>query len=119
MLFRQIAFVLVVSSALIAQNPPAKPQAPPTPQAQQNSSQPDDALAQMRADLNRLESLNLNMSTQIEFLRDQNLQILLRTNVQMWNVLIRDLRGQIEREEQRRGIPPHNGDHGSAPKPDR
>jgi hypothetical protein len=60
----------------------------------------------MRDDLNKLESLNLNMSSEIEFLRDQNLQILLRTNVQMWTIIIRDLREQVAREEQRRAVPP-------------
>ncbi len=64
-----------------------------------------DDLAQMRDDLNKLESLNLNMSSEIEFLRDQNLQILLRSNVQMWTILIRDLRRQLDREEQHRPAP--------------
>lgn len=60
----------------------------------------------MRDDLNKLDSLNLNMSSEIEFLRDQNLQILLRTNVQMWTIVIRDLREQVAREEQRQGVLP-------------
>jgi len=60
----------------------------------------------MRDDLNKLESLNLNMSSEIEFLRDQNLQILLRTNVQMWTIVIRDLREQVAREEQRQAVSP-------------
>ncbi len=55
----------------------------------------------MRDDLNKLDSLNLNMSSEIEFLRDQNLQILLRTNVQMWTIVIRDLREQVAREERK------------------
>ena len=75
--------------------------------AQPNPQPPgDDALARMRDDLNKLESLNLNMSSEIEFLRDQNLQILLRTNSQMWTIVIRDLREQIAREEQRRATSP-------------
>jgi TolA-binding protein len=69
--------------------------------AGQGTAAQSDELAQMRDDLNKLESLNLNMSSEIEFLHDQNLQILLRTNSQMWGVLIRDLRRQIDREEQR------------------
>jgi hypothetical protein len=81
--------------------------------------QTDDELARMRDDLNRLESLNLNMSSEIEFLRDQNLQILLRTNSQMWGVLIRDLRQQIDREERRRSSLPPSGDHKVIAKPDR
>jgi len=60
----------------------------------------------MRDDLNKLESLNMNMTSEILFLRDQNLQILLRTNSQMWTILIRDMREQIAREEQRRAAPP-------------
>ena len=58
-----------------------------------------DDLAQMRTDLDPMESLLGNMSSEIEFLRDQNLQILLRTNAQMWTMLIRDLRRQVDREE--------------------
>ena len=61
-----------------------------------------DDLAQMRTDLNHMESLLNNMSSEITFLRDQNLQILLNTNARMWTILIRDLRVQIDREEQRR-----------------
>ena len=77
----------------------------------QSSSSPssapaNDDLARMRDDLNKLESLNLNMSSEIEFLHDQNLQILLRTNVQMWTILIRDLRQQVARQEQRQAAPP-------------
>lgn len=60
---------------------------------------PGGDLAQMRTDLDRMESLLGNMSSEIEFLRDQNLQILLRTNAQMWTILIRDLRKQVDREE--------------------
>jgi hypothetical protein len=70
-----------------------------------------DSLAQMRLDLDRMDSLLGNMSSEIEFLHDQNLQILLRTNSQMWTILIRDLRQQLAREEQRRGdvtSPPGN-----------
>jgi hypothetical protein len=38
--------------------------------------------------------------------------------VQMWTLLIRDLRKQLQRE-QRRAMPPQPADHGSATKPDR
>jgi hypothetical protein len=74
-------------------------------------------LAQMRTDLDRMDSLLGNMSSEIEFLRDQNLQILLRTNAQMWTILIRDLRKQVDREEQQRnrGQQPEGGS--PAPKP--
>ena len=97
----------------------AAPASSPPPAAQMPSTQHGDELAQMRDDLNKLESLNLNMSSEIEFLRDQNLQILLRTNSQMWTVLIRDLRRQIDREEQRRAMPVRPSGQGSSAKPDR
>jgi hypothetical protein len=74
---------------------------PQTAAQQQPPATPDPDLAQMRTDLDRMESLLGNMSSEIEFLRDQNLQILLRTNVQMWTILIRDLRRQVDREAQR------------------
>jgi len=70
--------------------------------ASPQTSPPGDDLAQMRTDLDRMESLLGNMSSEIEFLRDQNLQILLRSNAQMWIILIRDLRKQVDREEQQR-----------------
>lgn len=120
----RIGCVLLLLSGLLWQNAsPSKPnatsaQAAPEERAQQAPGPPGDPLAQMRDDLNRLESLNLNMSSEIEFLRDQNLQILLRTNVQMWTVLIRDLRRQVEQEEQRR-TNPRPADHSSTAKPDR
>ena len=72
--------------------------------ASQSSQAPGTAnsdLTQMRTDLDRMESLLGNMSSEIEFLRDQNLQILLRTNAQMWRMLISDLRRQVDREERR------------------
>jgi hypothetical protein len=84
---------------------------PPTAQSAQSQTAtppqtapaaPGDDLAQMRTDLDRIESLLGNMSSEIEFLRDQNLQILLRTNAQMWTMLIRDLRRQVDREERAR-----------------
>ena len=53
----------------------------------------------MRSDLNQMESLMNNMSSEINFLRDQNLQILLNTNVRMWTILIRDLRQQLDDEQ--------------------
>jgi hypothetical protein len=109
---RQIAFVMFFSTLLLAQQSTetgtAKPATPSTPQSgmQQPSSQSNDDLAQMRDDLNKMESLNMNMSSEIEFLRDQNLQILLRTNSQMWTILIRDLRRQIQLEEQHKAFAP-------------
>ncbi len=113
---RQIAFVLLLSSVLLAQdsssqrgtgnqasNPAANGPAPVS--GQQPIAPAGDELARMRDDLNKLESLNMNMTSEILFLRDQNLQILLRTNSQMWTILIRDMREQLAREEQRRAAP--------------
>ena len=62
----------------------------------------------MRSDLDHMESLLNNMSSEITFLRDQNLQILLNTNARMWTILVRDLRGQIDREQSRRDRTPGN-----------
>ena len=109
---RLLAFVLFMVSIVVAQAPveppnPAQSQRNATPPAQPAqvsppaSSSPDAELAQMRNDLNLMESMNNNMSSEIEFLRDQNLQILLRTNARMWTTLIRDLRQQLDREERR------------------
>ncbi len=82
----------------------------PLSATQRPPTTPGDDLAQMRMDLNRMESMLGNMSSQIEFLRDQNLQILLRTNAQMWTTLIRDLRRQVDREEQRIQMQQPQGD---------
>jgi len=120
MLIGQLIFVVFVSSALLGQsatspsgaaNRNAQPADVARAQAagQQSAARPSDDLAQMRVDLDRMESLNLNMSSEIEFLRDQNLQILLRTNSQMWTLLIRDLRLRIEHDEQLRSTQPPAG----------
>ena len=79
--------------------PGPTPTAPTVPAV---AAPPTDRLQQMRADLNQMESLMNNMSSEITFLRDQNLQILLNTNVRMWTILIRNLRAQLDEEEQKR-----------------
>ena len=112
-MMRQMFFLLLLSSTFWAQS--AGGQLSPAAQAGQSQAdsagqaapQPSpgeagDDLAQMRTDLNHMESLLNNMSSEITFLRDQNLQILLNSNARMWTILIRDLRLQIDREEQRR-----------------
>jgi hypothetical protein len=71
------------------------------------STQSADRAEQMRADLNQMESLMNNMQSEINFLRDQNLQILLNTNVRMWTILIRDLRRQLDEEQRRSPTPTH------------
>ncbi len=112
MLIRPVAFAWLFSACMLAQSSSTaatpKPPTEPLPQSAvpQPPAQASDPLTQMRNDLNNLESLNMNMSSETEFLRDQNLQILLRTNSQMWTILIRDLRRQIEIEEQRRASSP-------------
>jgi hypothetical protein len=112
-----LLLMLILMAARGMAQTAATPAAPPQASSQTAPPQPPDELAQMRDDLNKLDSLNLNMSSEIEFLRDQNLQILLRTNSQMWTVLIRDLRRQIEREEQRRSMVSPPPDHSSGAKP--
>jgi hypothetical protein len=113
-MMRQMLFLLLLSSTLWAQSagghlsPSAQgKQSQADTAAGQATAQPSpgeagDDLAQMRTDLNHMESLLNNMSSEITFLRDQNLQILLNSNARMWTILIRDLRLQIDREEQRR-----------------
>jgi hypothetical protein len=98
-----LVLLLLASSASWAQSPetPAGQAVPPSAAQAQNPT-PDDDLAQMKTDLNTMESLLNNMSSEITFLRDQNLQILLNTNGRMWTIVIRDMRKQIAREEQRR-----------------
>ena len=89
-----IAFALLLTQAVFAQQPSQTQSFAPAVAA-------SDRAEQMRADLNQMESLMNNMQSEINFLRDQNLQILLNTNVRMWTILIRDLRRQLD-EEQRR-----------------
>lgn len=110
---RGLAFLILFSALLPAQDSSAAgvtPRAEAGPRAQSaaqpSTPQAGDDLAQIRDDLNKMESLNMNMSSEIEFLHDQNLQILLRTNSQMWTVLIRDLRRQLARQEQLKAAPP-------------
>jgi len=119
-MMRQLLFLLLLSSTSWAQS--ASGQLSPSVQGGQSQAdtagqaatrpspgEAGDDLAQMRTDLNHMESLLNNMSSETTFLRDQNLQILLNSNARMWTILIRDLRLQIDREEQRRGgkrVPP-------------
>jgi len=101
-------FVVLFGSRLLAQD--FNQQAPGTSAAPQQGAvqslpQSTDS-SQIRDDLNKMESLNMNMSSEIEFLHDQNLQILLRTNSQMWTILIRDLRRQLALQEQPKTMAP-------------
>jgi hypothetical protein len=108
-MFRKLVLAISLSPVVWAQSaaPPSTPAASnagaPAAQGQQPpASGTSDDLAQMRIDLDHMESLLNNMNSEITFLRDQNLQILLNTNSRMWTMLIRDLRLQINREEQHR-----------------
>jgi hypothetical protein len=105
--------LLLAGSLFLNQSADAQqPTSPPAKPASQNSAAPapsSDRIEQMRTDLNQMESLMNNMSSQINFLRDQNLQILLNTNVRMWTILIRDLRQQLDEQEQRRITEPPSG----------
>ncbi len=114
-MMRQMIFLLLLSSTVWVQSgggqtkPPAQNGENQSEAAGQSTTRPapgegGDDLAQMRLDLDHMESLLNNMSGEITFLRDQNLQILLNSNARMWRILIRDLRMQINREEQRRGV---------------
>jgi len=107
-LLRRLSLVILCSVVLTAQESPQSSNASATQSTVQKAAAPqtNDVLSQIRDDLNRMDSLNTNMSTEIEFLHDQNLQILLRTNSQMWTILIRDMRRQLEQEEQRRTAAP-------------
>jgi len=96
--FARIALALLLAQAVFAQQPPQTP--PPSPQS-------TDRAEQMRADLTQMESLMNNMQSEINFLHDQNLQILLNTNVRMWTILIRDLRRQVDDESRRSPAPSH------------
>jgi hypothetical protein len=93
--------ILPLAAALIPTLCHAQQTSPPQPPSPQSS----DRVEQMRADLNQMESLMNNMQSEINFLRDQNLQILLNTNVRMWTILIRDLRRQLDEEQRRSPLP--------------
>lgn len=97
---------------LLVANAAAQQLTLPTPPPSPSAGAPADRTQQMRADLNQMESLMNNMQSEINFLRDQNLQILLNTNVRMWTILIRDLRMQLDDEEHRQIVAPS-----PAPKP--
>ena len=96
-MFPRLTLCLLLALGASAQQPPSTT---PTP------NPPADRIQQMRSDLNQMESLMNNMQSEINFLRDQNLQILLNTNVRMWTILIRDLRRQLDDEEQRPLVAP-------------
>ena len=89
---RVTIFLLLACMALACRS--ALAQQPPSP-----APAPADRITEMGTDLNQMESLMGNMQSEINFLRDHNLQILLTTNVRMWTILIRDLRRQLDDQE--------------------
>jgi len=93
-MFSRLAPIVLLACMAHAQQPPS------------TAPVPTDRIAQMRADLNQMVSLMGNMQSETNFLRDQNLQILLTTNVRMWTILIRDLRRQLDEEERPGTNPP-------------
>ncbi len=106
-MFQRIELLLLIIGLLFCHAPLRAQQAPApgsaaAPPASSASPPATDRVQQMRTDLNQMESLMNNMQSEINFLRDQNLQILLNTNVRMWTILIRDLRRQLDDEEQKR-----------------
>jgi len=113
-MFAKVTCTLLLTAALV--HPICNAQQPA--QAPAPSASSSDRAEQMRADLNQMESLMNNMQGEINFVRDQNLQILLNTNVRMWTILIRDLRRQLDEEQRRPSAPvqtpsPHHNDLGS------
>ena len=101
-------FTLLLATALLQPVCRAQQPAPPPNQSPSSSALPSsDRAAQMRADLNQMESLMNNMQSEINFLRDQNLQILLNTNVRMWTILIHDLRRQLDDQQHPSPAPAH------------
>jgi small-conductance mechanosensitive channel len=91
----------------IISNPIARAQQPAPPASAQatppaTSSPAPDRIQQMRTDLDQMESQMNSMSSRVNFLRDQNLQILLNNNVRLWTILIRDLRLQLDEEQHKR-----------------
>jgi hypothetical protein len=108
-LIRIAVMLLMTSMIAFAQSPEQSSQASPapkttSPQASAPGLRPDPA-HQMQMDLDQMESLVNNMAAQVSFIRDTNMSILLNTNVQLWSVLIRDLRLQLE-EQQRHAAAP-------------
>jgi len=107
--FLRVSILVVIISLLLCHvnlcgQRPASSSPPAAPPSASAPAPTVDRIQQMRADLNQMESLMNNMSSEITFLRDQNLQILLNTNVRMWTILIRDLRRQLDDEEQKRAL---------------
>ena len=99
-----VLLAMLMAIAAIAQTPGSAQPAAPVNQAP-TATPPADPARQMELDLNQMESLLNNMAAQVSFVRDTNMSILLNTNVQLWSVLIRDLRLQMQ--QQQRGSRPN------------
>ena len=105
MLKRSIVIAVLLTACIWAQEPAQEVSSQTALGPSSQASAGSGPAVQMRADLNQMESLLNNMSSEVTFLRDQNLQILLNTNVRMWTILIRDLRLQLDEQERRNSIP--------------
>ena len=95
-----ILAILMACAAVCAQTASqTQPQPQPPAGGIPQSAPPIDRARQMELDLNQMESLLNNMAAQVSFIRDTNMSILLNTNVQLWSVLIRDLRLQLQEQQ--------------------
>lgn len=112
-----VVLLFAAGVAAIGQTNEQDAQQPRAAQPAQEQSAPalqPDPAQQMRVDLDQMESLVNNMAAQVSFIRDTNMSILLNTNVRLWNVLIRDLRLQLQ-EQQKHSFRPD----GKASSPER
>ncbi len=98
--FVAVLMALAASAQTADRNPqPSSPQQNPPQEAAANPPSPPDPAHQMQLDLDQMDSLVNNMATQVSFIRDTNMSILLNTNVRLWTVLIRDLRMQVQEQQ--------------------
>jgi hypothetical protein len=97
---RQAVLILALAGAALAQNgtPPAPPQKQEAP-----ATERPDATQQMQLDLDQMDSLVNNMATQVSFIQNTNMSILLNSNVRLWTILLRDLRLQLEQQKRAAG----------------
>lgn len=107
-MLKQLVFVVALSVAALAQaartaEPQSLPaQGEPTQAAGAPVQTSTDPAAQMEIDLNQMDGLLNNMATEVSFIQNTNMQILLNTNVRLWTLLLRDLRRQVQ-EQQKHG----------------
>jgi RecA/RadA recombinase len=93
-MLRQAILMVILAAVSVAQVR-NNPEPAPAPQA----AQPADPNRQTEQDLNHMESLLNNMAAETAFIHDTNMQILLNTNYQLWSILLRDLRMQLQQQK--------------------